>query len=83
MNMSTVIKPEKMVDSAKFLQEIDAFNRETNCGYMDAIIHVAEVWGVEIETAAAVIKTSTKAKAFLQESAEDLNYLPRSARLPV
>lgn len=78
-----LVKPEKMVDTTQFLQEVEQFNRATGCGYMDAIIEVAEKWGIEIETAAAMVKTSSKAKAFLQESAEDLNYMPRSARLPV
>lgn len=78
-----IVKPEKMVDTTLFLQEVDQFNKETNCGYMDAVVHIAELKGIEIETAAAIIKTSSKAKAFLQESAEDLNYMPRSARLPV
>jgi len=50
---------------------------------MDAVIHIAGLKGIEIETAAAMIKTSTKAKAFLQESAEDLNYMTRTSRLPV
>jgi len=79
----SLIKPEKMVDSAQFLQEVDQFSRATSCGYMDAVIHVASLKGIEIETAAAMIKTSSKAKAFLQESAEELNYMPKSARLPV
>jgi hypothetical protein len=79
----SLIKPEKMVDTTQFLQEVDQFSRATSCGYMDAVIHVAGLKGIEIETAAAMIKTSTKAKAFLQESAEDLNYMTRTSRLPV
>lgn len=78
-----LIKPDKMVDTAQFLQEVDQFSKSTSCGYMDAVIHIAEIKGIEIETAAAMIKTSTKAKAFLQESAESMNYLPRTSRLPV
>lgn len=77
------VKPERMVDSAKFLEEVSTFSTETNSSYMDAVIHVAERRGIEIETAAAMIKASSKAKAALQESAEDLNYLPRTARLPL
>lgn len=77
------VKPERMVDSAKFLEEVSTFSAETNSSYMDAVIHVAERRGIEIETAAAMIKASSKAKAALQESAEDLNYLPRTARLPL
>lgn len=79
----SLVKPEKMVDTAQFLQEVDQFSRATSCGYMDAVIHIAGIKGIEIETAAAMIKTSSKAKSFLQESAEEMNFLPRTSRLPV
>lgn len=74
--------PEKMVDSGKFLEEVNRFCLETSSNYMDAVLHIAELRGIEVETAASMIKASSKAKASLQESAEELNYLPKTARLP-
>lgn len=79
----TTVRPEKMVDSSKFLQEVEQFSKTTGSDYMDSLIHVAQDRGMEIETVASMVKTSSKAKAFLQESAERLNYLPKTARLPV
>jgi hypothetical protein len=39
--------------------------------------------GIEIETAASLIKSSSKIKAKIQNEAEEMNYLPRSAKLPI
>lgn len=77
------VRPEKMVDSSGFLAEVTDFVKATQSSYMDAVLHIAEKRGIEIETAASMIKSSPRAKANLQECAEDLNYLPKTARLPV
>lgn len=78
-----MIRPAKMIDSGHFLQEVERLTNETGCDYMEAVIHLAEAKGLEIETVASMIKGSSKAKSVLQESAERLNYLPKTARLPI
>lgn len=77
------VKPLKMLDSSVFLQEVEKFSRDTNTDYMESLMHIAETRGMEVETVASMVKSSSKAKAYLQESAENLNYLPRISRLPV
>jgi hypothetical protein len=77
------LKPQRMLDTSSFLADVDKFAKETGTDYMDAIIHIAEERGLEIESVASIVKGSPKAKAVLQESAEKLNYLPKVARLPV
>jgi hypothetical protein len=51
--------------------------------YIDAVLHFCEVTGLEIESAASLIKSSAKMKASIQNEAEELNYLPKSAKLPL
>lgn len=50
---------------------------------MDAVIYYCEKNNIEIESAASVIKSNPKIKSKLQIEAEDLNYLPKKARLPL
>lgn len=51
--------------------------------YMDAIVYYCEENNIEIEIFAKAIKGNDMLKAKLQLEAEDLNYLPKSATLPI
>jgi hypothetical protein len=51
--------------------------------YMDAIVLYCEDNNIEVEVFAKAIKTNEMLKAKLQHEAEQLNYLPKSATLPV
>lgn len=65
------------------MQEIDKLVEEEGLEYIEAIIYYCEVNDIEIETAASLIKGSAKMKAKVQIEAENLNYLPRSGKLPI
>lgn len=64
-----------------FMLEIDRIAEENRINYIDAVIHFCEKNGIEIETAAALIKGSAKMKAKVQLDAEEQNYLPKTRRL--
>lgn len=51
--------------------------------YMDAIIYYCEENNIEVEIFAKAIKSNDMLKAKLQLEAESLNYLPKSAMLPI
>ena len=51
--------------------------------YMDAIVYYCEENNVEVEIFAKAIKGNDMLKAKLQLEAESLNYLPKSATLPI
>ena len=70
-----------MLSKEEFSQVIERFVREKRCSYMDAIVLYAEDKGIEIESIALMINKNIKQK--LEVEAQDLNYLPRSARLPI
>lgn len=78
-----MIKPEKMLDTQAFLKEVDFHMCKWKCTYLEALTHIAELKGLELESLASIVKSSVKAKALLQEDAEKLNFLPKTSRLPI
>jgi len=50
---------------------------------MDAIVFYCERNEVEIETAAAMIKGNFRIKSQIQQEGELLNFLPKTAKLPI
>lgn len=64
------------------LQEIEKLTRDGS-DYLDAILHYCEKHDIEIESIARYIKKNVVLKARLQEEAEELNYLQKTARLPI
>lgn len=81
MNIDDVVVNNGL-SSEKFLKEIDRIVSTYNIDYMDAVIHFCEKNNIEVETAASIIRSNLKIKSKLQLEAENLNYLPKSAKLP-
>jgi len=73
---------ENVITSSKFIKEVEEFVLRTKEPYLDAIVHLAQKNGIEIETAASIVKSSMVLKSKLQVEAENLNYLPKKAKLP-
>ena len=48
---------------------------------MDAVLHYCDQNGMEPETAAGLV--NTKLKAQIREEAEELNFFPKTAKLPL
>lgn len=67
----------------EFLQEIETLVKDKKMEYIDAVIHYCNEQGIELETAASLIKSSMVMKAKIQDEAENLGYLQRSAKLPL
>jgi len=66
-----------------FCQEIESLVVELRTDYMDAVVHYCEKNNIELETAASIIKSNNKFKAIIQNEGEDLNLLPKTAKLPL
>jgi hypothetical protein len=76
--------PFNPVKSVKdFQDEIDRLVKLKGMDYIEAVVHFCEETGLEIESAASLIRSSAKMKAHIQNEAENLNYLPKSAKLPL
>lgn len=65
-----------------FIKEINYIIETGGLTVMDAVIHYCETNNIEIEAVAKIIRTNPKIKARLQTEAEDLNFLPKRARIP-
>ena len=74
---------EKVLDSKTVIREIHLLADLNGGDYIDAVIEYSERNGLDLEAIASVIKTNPKIKFNVQESAEQLNFLPKSSKLPV
>ncbi len=73
--------PLQTQTSAEFFTKIQAIVQETRLSYMDAILHYCDMNNMEPETVAQLV--NTKLKAQIREEAEVLNFLPKTAKLPI
>ena len=73
--------PLQTQTSNEFYQKINQLVDDTKLSYMDAILHYCDQNGMEPETAAQLV--NTKLKAQIREEAEVLNFLPKTAKLPI
>ena len=67
--------------SSEFYIKIQELVEQTKLSYMDAVLHYCDQNGMEPETAAQLI--NGKLKAQIREEAEELNFLPKTAKLPI
>ena len=67
---------------AKFLEEIKEIIEQDNVDYIDAIVHYCENNMVDYDVIAKFINRNALLKSIIQEEAENLNYLPKTNRLP-
>jgi hypothetical protein len=70
-----------IVTKDNFFVEIDNLEKNYNISTMEAIVYYCERNNLEIETAAAMIKSNARVKSRLQSDAENLNFLPKRAKL--
>jgi hypothetical protein len=72
---------EKALSGTKFVDDIEDLIAQHKLNYVDAIIHYCTVNNIEVESAAEIIKGNLKMKAQLESEYENLNYLPKRAKL--
>jgi len=77
------IKINSVKSVQDFIKEIDSLAAEHRLDYIDAVVYYCEKNNIEIETAASLVKSSSKIKAKIQLAAEEKNYLAKSAKLPI
>lgn len=65
----------------EFFVKIQEIVVNTKMSYMDAVLFYCESNSMEPETAGGLI--SGKLKQKIREEAENLNFLPKTARLPI
>lgn len=78
-----MIQDLNFVSIVEFSKEIEELVKHKKMEYIDAVVYFCEKNGVDIETAASLIKNNAKLKALIQDEAEQLNYLPKTHKLPL
>ena len=76
-----VIMALKINNSMKFMENIEALVQKTKMTYIDAILYYCEENNLEPETAGQLV--GGKLKQQIQEEAEELHLVKRSAKLPI
>ena len=67
--------------SERYNSEIEEIVERTSMSYLDAMLYQADENGLESETVAGLINVKTKTK--LREEAEQLNFMPKTSKLPI
>lgn len=67
--------------STKFSLEIEKLSKKENLPYMESVILYCTKEGLELEQVGKLVNTSLKEK--IQLEAQNLNYMPKTASLPL
>ena len=67
--------------SERYNSEIEEIVERTSMSYLDAMLYHADENGLESETVAGLVNVKTKTK--LREEAGILNFMPKTAKLPI
>ena len=67
--------------SERYNSEIEEIVERTSMSYLDAMLYHADENGLESETVAGLVNVKTKTK--LREEAEQLNFMPKTSKLPI
>ena len=67
--------------SERYNSEIEEIVERTRMSYLDAMLYHADENGLESETVAGLVNVKTKTK--LREDAEQLNFMPKTSKLPI
>lgn len=71
----------EVLTTSKFSEIIETIVSQKKISYMDAIVWYCEREEMEIETAAKLLSAIIKAK--LETEAQELNFLPKTSKLPL
>lgn len=78
------MKIANIKSSTDFSLEIEKLVKERSMEYYEAVLLYCESNGLEIETAATLVRQNTTLKAKIQIEAENINMVKKtSARLPI
>lgn len=68
---------------SSFSNDVRQLCFEKQMEYIDAVVHWCEINNVEVELAAALVEKDPLMKSVIQAEAENLNYLKKTAKLPL
>ena len=66
-----------------FIEEIERYVQDFDVSYIDAVVHICESKGIDIESFAMQAKKDKTLMEKIEAEAIDLNLLPQVGRLPL
>jgi hypothetical protein len=78
-----MIEIKSITTLSKFTEDIQRLVKEGNINHIDAIIAWCDINKVEVEQVIPLIKKSQVIKAKLEDEAQQLNLLEKTAKLPI
>jgi|TARA_R110000796_G_scaffold131280_1_gene246881 hypothetical protein len=66
-----------------FMTYVHKLAKQPDSNYMDAVLDYAQKNDIEIEALGDIIRKNTNLKSRIQDEAEDLRLMERTAKLPV
>jgi hypothetical protein len=77
------LKFAKALSTERFYKEVEVLVNTHNLNYMDAVVFFCEKNDIEVEIAASMIRSNQRIKSHIQTEGEALNFLPKTAKLPI
>lgn len=77
-----MVKDLKILKTEEFYKSIEEYVK-MGLPHLDAVVQCSEEYGIEIETAAELIKKNPRIKSAIQIEGEESNLLSKTSRLPV
>lgn len=77
------LKFAKALSTERFYKEVEMLVNTHNLNYMDAVVFFCEKNDIEVEIAASMIRSNQRIKSHIQTEGEALNFLPKTAKLPI
>jgi hypothetical protein len=78
-----MIEIKSITTLSKFTEDIQKLVKDGNINHIDAIIAWCDINKVEVEQVIPLIKKSQVIKAKLEDEAQQLNLLEKTAKLPI
>lgn len=72
-----------LVNIQDFISIIDNIVKEKKIDYFEAVMYYCEKTGLEIESAAELVKSNAKIKSKVRIDAENAGYLTKTSKLPI
>ena len=72
-----------IINVQDFIKTIEDIVENKRMEYLDAVLYYCQQTGLEVETAAELIKKNAKLKARVRVDAESAGYFPKTAKLPI
>jgi hypothetical protein len=66
-----------------FLNQIEHIVAEKQISYYDAILHYIEIYNIEIDVIASLVKNNINLQSKIREDCESLNLVEKTHKLPV